>query len=172
MLISRICHTIEWCGLTKYTVRYFKMQPNSLSIVKTGKFTCCLERFILEFINLWHQFLPSYSHGSVVIWPPQYANNTSSKDCHCVRYYLLTHIHYRADAKFAPSQWETSLQSNAVSHWLGANLESALHCYCWPEFCWVNAEGNVSQDPGRKITRDNIYHPDTNHPPGNAWIVR
>ena len=24
------------------------------------------------------------------------------------------------------SQWETSLQSNAVSHWLGANLESAL----------------------------------------------
>ena len=27
---------------------------------------------------------------------------------------------------FAPSQWETALQSNAVSHWLGANLESAL----------------------------------------------
>ena len=31
----------------------------------------------------------------------------------------------RTDYKFAPSQWETSLQSNAVSHWLGANLESA-----------------------------------------------
>ena len=28
--------------------------------------------------------------------------------------------------RFAPSQWETSFQSNAVSHWLGANLESAL----------------------------------------------
>ena len=25
-----------------------------------------------------------------------------------------------------PSQWETALQSNAVSHWMGANLESAL----------------------------------------------
>ena len=25
-----------------------------------------------------------------------------------------------------PSQWETSLQSNSASHWLGANLESAL----------------------------------------------
>ena len=25
----------------------------------------------------------------------------------------------RADSKFAPSQWETVLQSNAVSHWLG-----------------------------------------------------
>ena len=32
----------------------------------------------------------------------------------------------KADSRFAPSQWETSLQSNGVSHWLGANLESAL----------------------------------------------
>ena len=32
----------------------------------------------------------------------------------------------RVDSRLAPSQWETSLQSNAVSHWLGANLESAL----------------------------------------------
>ena len=31
----------------------------------------------------------------------------------------------RADSRLAPSQ-ETSLQSNAVSHWQGANLESAL----------------------------------------------
>ena len=31
-----------------------------------------------------------------------------------------------ADLRYAPSQWETSLQSNAVSHWLGANLEPAL----------------------------------------------
>ena len=32
----------------------------------------------------------------------------------------------RGDPRFAPSQWEMSLHSNAVSHWLGANLESAL----------------------------------------------
>ena len=31
-----------------------------------------------------------------------------------------------ADSRLAPRQWETSLQSNTVSHWLGANLESAL----------------------------------------------
>ena len=48
----------------------------------------------------------------------------------------------RADSRFAPSQWETSLQSNAVSHWLGANLESALYTYntsqvvfSWFMFC-------------------------------------
>ena len=34
----------------------------------------------------------------------------------------------RADSRLAPSQWKTSLQSNAVSHWLGANLETALSC--------------------------------------------
>ena len=32
----------------------------------------------------------------------------------------------RADSRLAPNQWETSLQINAVSHWLGTNLESAL----------------------------------------------
>ena len=35
--------------------------------------------------------------------------------------------HCRADSRFAPSQWETALRCNAVSHWLGGSLESALH---------------------------------------------
>ena len=38
----------------------------------------------------------------------------------------------KTDSRLAPSQWETSLQSNAVSHWLGANLESALCILCNP----------------------------------------
>ena len=32
----------------------------------------------------------------------------------------------RTDSRFVPSQWETALLCNDVSHWLGANLESAL----------------------------------------------
>ena len=32
----------------------------------------------------------------------------------------------KADSRFAPSQWETALLCNDVSHWLGTNLESAL----------------------------------------------
>ena len=36
---------------------------------------------------------------------------------------------YRADCSFAPSQWETALLRNSVSHWLGENLESALRYY-------------------------------------------
>ena len=31
-----------------------------------------------------------------------------------------------ADSRFSPSQWDTSSQSNTVSHWLGPNLESVL----------------------------------------------
>ena len=32
----------------------------------------------------------------------------------------------RADSRFAPSQWDTMVLCNDASHWLGANLESAL----------------------------------------------
>ena len=34
---------------------------------------------------------------------------------------------HRPDSRLAPSQWETSLPSNAVSLWLGTNLESSLY---------------------------------------------
>ena len=40
--------------------------------------------------------------------------------------YFGPYYNTRADSRLAPSQWETSLQTNAVSHWLGTNLESVL----------------------------------------------
>ena len=33
---------------------------------------------------------------------------------------------FKDDSRFAPSQWETVLLCNDVSHWLGASLESTL----------------------------------------------
>ena len=44
---------------------------------------------------------------------------------------ILTYVRYcvRADSRYVPNQWETSLQSIAVSHWLGANLDSALSVF-------------------------------------------
>ena len=41
--------------------------------------------------------------------------------------FQINQINTRADSRLVPSQWQTSLQSNAVSLWLGANLESALN---------------------------------------------
>ena len=49
------------------------------------------------------------------------------------------YIRFRADSRLAPSQWEPLLQSNAVSHWLGANLESARRLPVWSQtdhLCW------------------------------------
>ena len=39
----------------------------------------------------------------------------------------VNEVYIRADSRFAPSQWETALLCNDVSHWLGANLKSALY---------------------------------------------
>ena len=49
----------------------------------------------------------------------------------CLVYWSAVHwngsaIIFRADSRFAPSQWETALLCNAVSHWLGTSLESIL----------------------------------------------
>ena len=42
----------------------------------------------------------------------------------CIVYTFV--VGSRADSRSVPSQWGLSLQSNVISHWLGANLESAL----------------------------------------------
>ena len=42
---------------------------------------------------------------------------------------LWSPLSLRADSRFAPSQWETAFLCNGISHWLGANLESALSLF-------------------------------------------
>ena len=42
------------------------------------------------------------------------------------RLYIAMRKGYRADSRLAPSQWETALLCNDVSHWLGTNLKSTL----------------------------------------------
>ena len=54
---------------------------------------------------------------------------------------LMKHVYYtRADPRFAASQWETVLQSNTVSHWLGANLESALLYHAQDGIIWKTTQ--------------------------------
>ena len=67
----------------------------------------------------------------------------------CIVYWYL----HRADSMFALSQWETALQSNAVSNWLGANLESALFALCIhvPVLFW---RYTIAQDE----RREQIWH--------------
>ena len=48
--------------------------------------------------------------------------------CLDVVWYKSLYIN-RDQSKYAPSQWETSLQCNDVSHWLGANLDWSLYIF-------------------------------------------
>ena len=60
----------------------------------------------------------------------------------------------RADSRLAPSQWEMALQSNAVFHWLGANLESALCLYWfrWWHVTWLAPDQYPHYRPGQART--------------------
>ena len=64
---------------------------------------------------------------------------------------------YRADSRLVLSQWETSLQCNAIPHWLGTKLISTL-------LIWLmrnHGTGNSRQNINQIITlrwRQNGYH--------------
>ena len=78
-------------------------------------------------VIMWFFRSPICTQGSI-IWEELY------NEVPCIQYIyqnmvqvFLTLIgNIRADCRLAPSQRETSLQSKAVSHWLGSKLESAL----------------------------------------------
>ena len=53
-------------------------------------------------------------------------------------------VYLRDYSRFAPSQWETPLLCNDISHWLGANLKSALYLIC---SCFVKNTGKMMQTP-------------------------
>ena len=54
-------------------------------------------------------------------------------------YFISPH---RVHSRFARSQWDMSIQINAVSHWLGLNLESALSIYILRLSVTVSNRGN------------------------------
>ena len=87
----------------------------------------------------------------LTVWPDQQQRNTKVPRCwpfvprttvqECVKSFcvMASHVSHTtskastncitqswSNARLAPSQWETSLHSNTVSHWPSANLESVL----------------------------------------------
>ena len=69
-------------------------------------------------------------------------------------------ICHRADTRLPLSQWETSLQSNAVSYWLGGSLESNLG-HIWMAFTGSNRYCgkiiNVLDGKIKERTRDTFF---------------
>ena len=71
-------------------------------------FTSTSKAFIFPcHLKLKYDVQPKY----ILMYPKQFSANGQS---------------YRAYSWFAPSKWEKALLCNDASHWLGANLESAL----------------------------------------------
>ena len=73
-------------------------------------------------------------------------------------------LYHRADSKLAPSQRETLLQSNAISHWFGAYLESVLSQYILT-YSMIYWQQIPQKDPYHQETTPqytypkSVYHP-------------
>ena len=52
-----------------------------------------------------------------------YQSPSGVRSLFSARISMFFHFWFRADSRFAPSQWETALLCNDVSYWLGANLQ-------------------------------------------------
>ena len=90
--------------------------------------------------SLWRHCNDGYmSSPSRIFWPQQQDGYIVNK---C-----------RADSRLAPSQWETALLCNDASHWLGANLESAL--YMAPD--GLRTQG-ARASSARRLTWHRILH--------------
>ena len=81
----------------------------------------------------------------ICAWMNNWVNNPEAGDLRChhahydvsvmnLAYWLASHSldQCRADSRFVPSQWETALLCNDISHWLATNLELALSLVIGP----------------------------------------
>ena len=80
----------------------------------------CLEFYTCSYSLPVMNFLEDLLYGA-----PSY-NDTRPLDHNSYDSTIMSMFHM-THAGLTPSQWKTPLQSNVISHWLGANLESALH---------------------------------------------
>ena len=127
-------HTHWTCGtfaMAKHMVTVVYLPFTSLYTSIHNQLECCIVPWN-RFARFIHMFLSGYWTNLYGVFLCIAANNaycdmtgdawTLSVTCHAGRW-----INSKADSRLAPSQWETSLQSNTISHLLGTNLESALN---------------------------------------------
>ena len=66
----------------------------------------------------------------IKVWKPRRQRNHVHSSVICIQWDF--NMVFRADSRFAPSQWETVLLSSNVFNWLGASLDSAWY---WKSLC-------------------------------------
>ena len=87
---------------------------------------------LLSPIRKWADSISKWTTCPISYWQFYGHQVGTVYQCSLLRRHCANLVYtFMADSRLASSQWETSLQSNAVSHWLGANLESALYIVHW-----------------------------------------
>ena len=100
--------------------------------ISTGH-NCCMCGFTKEGTRLLVQGIPCSGRTTTgvhicVLWGGCGAVSSTFCRHNICEYQSISYIRFAP--RFAPSQWETALLCNDVSHWLDANLESTLiHVY-------------------------------------------
>ena len=120
----------KWYFRHRYTGYLHTTEPDRWDVIN-GLVNCLVTPYIRHYLSkcwpwsmspygvtrAWVRFqfhtLRPQAHKAIVPIPGSHEDHLQ----YCI---------HRTDSRLAPSQWETSLQSNAVSHWLGASLESVL----------------------------------------------
>ena len=69
--------------------------------------------------------------------------------------YGIAYSSHKAESRFVPIQWETAL----LSHWLGANLESALLPWEWPHMSVMASEIVNLNELVQADNKENIKDP-------------
>ena len=121
-----------------------KTQLFSIVLLKKTAVYFELRQFKHKFHNIWLSDLWTELNWKVSVRPC--ASSGILKDMNKINGYLTNTQHnktwtvwYRDDSRLTPSQWETLLQSNSFSHWLGTNLESAVWYNSWDVLQWMTS---------------------------------
>ena len=76
----------------------------------------------------------SWRHGAFQPWknePVKYKEINGLSTSPTLLYITVLYVYCKHNFVYAPSQWETTLQCNAVSHWLGAYTEYVAWYTAW-----------------------------------------
>ena len=107
-----------WVTFTEYTVYatcpHLYRHASSIVLIES-LFLVAITRNKLH----WKYVKMSSAKMAAILYMPQCVNELATTPTQSV-------VAFMVYSRLAHSQWEMSLQSNAVPHWLGANLESTL----------------------------------------------
>ena len=121
ILSASVCSSSRWRKM-------FKISIGSLPEYLSGIFEKSLQFWEIKTGSVSQRKKHSLPGVNIINWPNCFAEHRKGRK---------RDEHSRGWFGFAPSQWEMSLQSNAVSRWLGANLKSTL---TWVPHHWTGCD--------------------------------